>query len=171
MSENLTISQALRRIKKLQGQVAEQRQRASGSVTHLAEQEPAYKFSVSREHAALTTTELLKLQTAVAVANATTKIDVGASGIQPLAFAVRKLRELAGEIAWAKALTIKAQSKTVEVERGYDDDSGKFVNVTKQYVCDLPEAKRANLVADLQEQFDKLNDAVETIDHKTLISF
>jgi|SRR5208337_4548956 len=163
---NLTISQALRRIKKLKGQIGEHRQRAQNSVTHLADQQPAYLFTTCREQAAVALEEMLKLQTAIAQANAKTIIDWDSKNI-PLALAVRTLRELAAEIDWVKKLPVKAQDKTVETEREHDGE--KWVNIAKQFTCHLPEAKRADMAAELQDRFDKLNDIVETTNHKTAI--
>lgn len=164
---NMTISQALRRIKKLKGQLGEHRTHAVASVTHLAEQTPAYGFSVSVEAADAVLAELLKLQTAVAVANAATFVEVDGRKIL-LAQATRELRELASTIAWIKTLPVKAQDKTVEAER--DHDGEKWVTTTKTFTCHLPEAKRAEQASKLQDRFDALNDVVETTNHKTTIS-
>jgi len=163
---DMTISQALRRIKKLKGQLGEHRARAQTAVTHLIDQEPAYLFVTSREQATGVLEELLKLQTATAIANAKTAIEWEGKSV-PLALAVRTLRELAAEIDWVKKLPVKAQDKTVEHER--DHDGEKWVNTAKQFICHLPEAKRAELASELQERFDKLNDIVETTNHKTLV--
>ncbi len=38
---------------------------------------------------------------------------------------------------------------------------------SKTYVCALPEAKRDERVRALQDRFDKINDLVETTNHKT----
>jgi len=163
---DMTISQALRRIKKLKGQLGEYRMRAHNAVTHLADQQPAYLFGASREQATTVLEELLKLQTATAIANAKTSIEWEGKSI-PLAHAVRTLRELAAEIDWVKKLPVRAQEVTVEYER--DHDGEKWVNTQKKFTCWLPEAKRADLANELQERFDKLNDIVETTNHKTVI--
>src|SRR5271166_932621 len=115
---------------------------------------------------ALRRIKMLKLQTAIAQANAKTIIDWDSKNI-PLALAVRTLRELAAEIDWVKKLPVKAQDKTVETEREHDGE--KWVNIAKQFTCHLPEAKRADMAAELQDRFDKLNDIVETTNHKTAI--
>ena len=161
-----TISQALRRIKKIKGQIGEHRANAGNSVTHLAEQQPAYQFGASTEKASVLVDEMLRLQTAVAIANATTSIEVDGKKIV-LALAVRTLRELTSEIAWTKGLAVKAQEKVVEHEMEFDGT--RHVNAPKTYLCLLPEAKRAARVTELQDRFDRLNDIVETANHKTLI--
>ncbi len=161
---DLTISQALRRIKKIKGQLSEYRSRAQSSVTHLADQTPAFSFEVETSVAAKAVNEMLRLQTAVAVANATTTVEVDGHKV-PLAFVVRQLRELTGEIAWLKTLPVKAQDKVVESEIDYTGE--RPVTVPKTYTCHLPEAKRAALVESRQALFDRLNDLVETTNHKT----
>ena len=160
-----TISQALRRIKKIKGQLAEHRTHAEAAVTHLAAHKPAFAFGATRELANAAVTELLALQTAVAVANATTLIEVDGRKV-PLAFAVRALREMTSEIAWLRGLNVRTQETTVEQERSYLDD-GKIGLVSKEWTCHLPEAKRVELANAAQDRFDKLNDLVETVNHKT----
>jgi len=164
---DVTISQALRRIKKIKGQLAEHRSRANAAVTHLAEQTPAFSFEAETSVAAKAVNEMLRLQTAVAVANALTTVEIDGHKV-PLAFVVRQLRELTGEIAWLKSLPVKAQDKTVESEQEHNGE--RYVTVAKTYACHLPEAKRAELIKSRQTLFDQLNDLVETTNHKTAVS-
>jgi len=163
---SMTISQGLRRISKLKGQLSELQNRASAAVTHLADQEPAFAFSASMEQIAKVRTELLALQTAVAIANATTTIVWDGNGMT-LALARRTLDELRGEIAWLQKLPVKAHEKNVVATR--DHDGEKYITVTQTFTCHLPEAKRADRVQALQDRFDKLNDIVETTNHKTTL--
>jgi len=160
----LTISQALRRIKKLKGQLGEHQARAQASVTHLVEHVPAFIFSTQIEKMDVVRTELLDLETAVARANAATVLEWDGKKIA-LALATRTLAELKSQIAWFKALSVKAQAETSEED--YDYTAGGNVKVTKKFICHLPELKKAEKVTELQDRFDKLNDLVETTNHRT----
>lgn len=166
MSE-MTISQALRRMSKLKGRLGEERQRAAGCVTHLADQKPAYEFAPSLEKTTATLTELLQIQTAIALSNAKLTVDWEGK-VVPLAWAVRALREMAAEIDWTKKLSVRAQPTTVEQER--DHDGEKYVTISKTHTCHLPTAARDEKQAALQDRFDKLNDIVNTSNGKNTIS-
>jgi hypothetical protein len=161
-----TISQALRRVKKLKGELASHLDRARVAVTHRAEQVPAFAFSNCIELAAKARGEMLHLQTDIAVANSKNTVDWEGKPMS-LALAARTLAELRGEIAWVKALPVKAQGSTTESEQEYV--GGQYVTVTKTFTCHLPEADQAALVERLQGKFDALNDLVETANHKTTI--
>lgn len=163
----MTIAQAIKRMNKLKGRLGEERTRASGCMTHLAEQKPAYEFSPCLEKMAATQAELLQVQTAIALANAKLTIEWEGKSY-PLAWAVRQLREMAGELDWLKKLPVRAQGTTVEHER--DHDGEKYVTVTKSFTCHLPTASRNQKQEALQDRFDKLNDIVNTINGKNTVT-
>lgn len=169
MSETLTISQALRRIKKLKGQLAEQRARAANSVSYKTTERPAFDFSSSVEAANVARKELVALQAAVSVANAETSVEWEGQTIR-LCHATRLLDEYKSEIAWLRTLAVKSQSEVMEHEIEYDDEARKHVRRDVPWKCALPEAKRAGEVERVQGLFDKLNDAVETTNHKTKVT-
>src|ERR1019366_5218066 len=124
MMSAMTISQALRRVKKLKGELASHLLRAHTAVTHRAEQEPAFAFSKCLEGASVARKEMLHLQTAIATVNAKTHVDWEGQSTS-LALAARTLAELRGEIAWVRALPVKPQCKTTESEQEYE--SGKYM--------------------------------------------
>jgi len=165
-------AQALRQISKLKGRLKEQLERASGAVTHGETQAMAYGFESCREEASATRAELLKLQTALAVSNARAHVEWtdsrGKTGRLALAFAVRLLAEMKSEIAWLKTLRVLPQEKVESVSREHDGE--KFVRVVSTSVCHLPEAKRNAAVDALQDDFDRLNDAVNQTNGQTEIA-
>lgn len=168
MSETLTISQALRRIKKIKGQLAESRARAANSVTHRFADQPAFSFGTCVEQADTLRKELVEMQARVALANAVTTV-VWDERITPLCLATRLLDEYKSEIAWLRGLVVKAQPDVVEEETDYNVVSGKNDRRDVRFKCALPEAKRAAEVARVQDLFDRLNDAVEQANHKTTL--
>ena len=164
----MTVSQALRRIKKIKGALTEHLDHAARGVTHLADQEPAFAFKASLELAGAARTEMLDLQASVAAANVKTIVDFDGEPMS-LARAARTLAELKGEIAWVRSLSVKDQSKTVEATQVYDARTSAYVHGSRTWTCHLAEVERVKLVTSLQDKFDRLNDLVETANHKTLV--
>ena len=180
--ETMTISQALRRIKKLKGELKTHQDRSLASAVYKEGEEPAFEFDKSLNALADTRNLLLHLEAAVAVANAANKITLTGKARNPdgsivdttrqvtLAFAIRALQELKAEIAFFQSLPTKVLPKAeiTERERNYDDD-GKIRMIETKYtqICKLPEANKAATVAALQARFDEINDSLETANHKT----
>lgn len=168
MDDKLTISQGLRKIKKLKGQIAEYQTRAQAAVTHRIDVQPAFSFSACVEKAEDLTILLLDLKGRLAYTNATTTIEFEKRTIT-LSAATQILQELKGQIAWYRGLHVRAQEETQEEEHTYNDE-GKPVRVTTKYRCDLPEAKRAYVVDLMQDKFDRLNDLVEKTNHSVVLA-
>lgn len=164
MSE-MTLSQALRHAKKLKGQLAEVTGRAKAGVSYKDSQKPAFEFKASMEKASALRKDLLEMTTRIRVTNAVTTLEFGGRTIH-MSEAVAKLEDLKGEIAWVKELPVKAQASVEESEYDYND-AGQRVMVKTRWTCELPEAQRADVVEKLQEEFDRLNDAVERVNHVT----
>ena len=167
MSE-LTVSQALRRIKKLKGELSELRQRASGSVSYPASREPAFKFFECVSQSNNVRDELLYLESCLAATNATTSL-VFEGREMSLAEATRWLQEYKGQIAWYENLNVREHDKTTEETWDYSEDYTKKVKTTVEWRCALPKAQQVETIRQLREKFDKLNDAVETMNHRTIL--
>ena len=167
---DMTISQALRMMKKLKGQLAEHLERAVRAVSYPEKSPPAFEFAKCMEAADSVRDQLTRLDAAVAVANATTPFEFEGKKM-PLIQAVKILQELKGQLTWVKALPVQAQSETTVSETEYVEVNGdyKHVRVDKKHVCALPEARRAELASSLQDRFDRLNDAVETTNHRAAV--
>ena len=166
----MTISQALRKINKLEGYMKEYRERAEKSVLYKVENPPAFMFTDSMEKMASTREELISLQTSVARTNAQSHIDWDGKKIS-LAYAIRTLSEYKSQLAWLKGsmLPVRSHRETESNEIDFDDE-GKRIKHTQKWICALPETDRADLIEKLQNKFDALNDVVETTNHKlTLI--
>lgn len=169
---DMTISQALRRINKLQGEVAVWRGRAEKSLTYYEPEKPAFEFDDCMRKLNDINMEMLQLQTAVAFANATTNLEFDGRTV-PLAGAVRSLQELRGQIKWLRELTTFPQERTTTTEVAYvvgTDGDMKRANVTKIRVCELAEADQAAAVDKAQASFDFLNDLVERMNQQTQIN-
>lgn len=167
--DDMTISQALRRVKKLKGKLDELNSRAQSGVSYKAADKPAFPFASTLEEADSVRAELLGLKARIAVTNATNSVDFDGKSVT-LAFAVLKLQELKSQIAWYRGLVVHAQESTSVKEPEMDHVSGRYIYLPVEMRCDLPEAKRAATVDRLQDEFDRLNDAVERKNHAVAIA-
>jgi uncharacterized protein YbjQ (UPF0145 family) len=169
MSDKITISQALRKIAKLKGQIGEYRIRACAGVSYRAESKPAFDFKDCMIKATEAQKELLNLQTQIAIANAKTTTSVDGKNIITIAEAVLKLQQMKGDIAWLKTLVARPQTMTEEKIREYDENTAKYIMTSVKWMCDMSESERADAVEYTQKEFDELNDAVERVNHTTII--
>lgn len=163
----MTISQALRRIKKLKGQLADHLTRAQAGVAFRVDSPPAFAFAASVEKANAVRDELLGLESRLAVTNANTSFDFDGRSVS-LTASINLLQELKSQIAWYKALPVRAHEDMNEESWSYNDE-GKHVRTQVAWKCSLPEEKRAEVVERLQDRFDRLNDAVERTNHATVL--
>ena len=169
MSET-TISQALRRVKKIKGELAEQLDRAKGAVVYKKGEEPAYSFSTCLEKSTTLRNELLELEARITLTNASNVISFDGKSIT-LAYAVKLLKELKGQIKWLDELkgVVRNKDITVQDERTYDYETEKHVTKQATYTCELPEAKRSALADEVKAKFDRLNDLVENMNHRVTL--
>jgi hypothetical protein len=162
---DMTISQALRRIKKLKGELSDLRSRAEGSVTYSVKNPPAFNFGECFEQAANTRSELVRLEARLAATNADTTLTFDEK-IMPLVEAIRWLQEFKGQISWIETLNVREQESTTDESWEYTDDMKKVKTITEWH-CNLPRKKQAELVKQFKDKFDRLNDAVESTNHRT----
>ncbi len=165
MSDKMTIAQALRRIKKLKGQIAEHEQRAKAGVSYDVSKVPAFRFEEAVKAMFTTQDEVVALEARVAVANAKKTIQDGSEKVV-LAQAVRTLQELKGRIAFLKGLHLR--NETVK-DRSNDWDDVEMKHIARvtetTFKSDLSEKDRDQQVKALQDRFDVLNNAVEDANH------
>jgi len=157
----VNISQALRYASKLKNQISEARNRAISSLNHKAGSATAFSFREMLSKTFTIGNELAALQGKLAVINATNTVEYKGYQIT-LAHAVRILQEIKGRIAWLKALPVLPIEENTSSEKNWDDVLEKYTTQNVTTICNLPEAKKADLVDVLQEEFDLLNGAVES---------
>lgn len=170
MSDKVTIAQALRRIKKLKGQIAEHTSRAQQGVSYVQGKVPAFRFQEEVLARAYARAEMLDLEARVAIANAKKTVTDTVGNKVVLARAVRQLQELKGEIAFLKGLNLRSETVR-EREQTWDDDQLKHITRVNEvvYVSDLTEHDRELQVKGLQDAFEVLNNAVEEANHTVLV--
>ncbi len=165
----ITISQGLRHIKRLKGRMGELSARASASVSYEAGKKPPFDFNATREEVGKVREELVRLEAAVARANATTDIRDG-DRTMSLAEAIRRLQEIKAEIAWLSGLTLR-QGTERAFEDAWNDEFHRLVRRPQEvtYESCLTEPQRVEQVDALRNRFEALNDAVEAANHRTEI--
>lgn len=172
----ITISQALRKIKRLKGEMATYKQRVETSVVHDEKKPPAFTYDESyRSYSAASELAVL-LESMVAEANATTKVSVTfckVTSVRSLAWVIRTLQEIKADIALLQGLSSRVAERETDTIYDFEWDNVENkrtrVAISTTYVCALPQAKRAALVEENQKIFEYLNDLLETANHKTLI--
>jgi hypothetical protein len=166
---DMTIAQALRRIKKLKGAIAENQQRAQAGVSYDATKVPEFRFAESFAAMTESQLEMVALESRVAVANATAKVKHQGQEIL-LAQAVRLLQELKGQIAFLKGLSLRSET-VKDRQQEWDDIEMKHISrVTETtFVSDLSEKERDRQVKEIQNTFETLNNAVEDMNHTVVV--
>ena len=169
MSEKVSIAQALRRIKKLKGQIGEHTTRATANVSYVSTKVPAFRFDDEMTGLVEAKTAMIDLETRVAVANATALI-TWKSHNWTLAKAIRHLQETKSDIALLKGLNLRAETVKEREQEWSDEEMKTLTRVTEvTYVSDLTEAERDSRVKTLQDQFEELNNLVEDANHSVSV--
>lgn len=165
----MTISQALRRVKKLKGLLAEHQSRAKLGVSYLESNVPSFRFCDEIVKMEEVTVELISLESRIAVANANNTVTEESVPIT-LSMAIRTLQEIKGQISFYQSLVLKSGIEKTR-ENNWDDVLEKQVIrlVEVKYVSDLSEVDRDSKVKSLQDRFERLNNLVENANHSILI--
>lgn len=168
MSE-MTVSAALRRIKKLKGMIAERTLRAKAAASYDETKVPAFAFAAAVDEREKLVRDLIAHQSAVAVSNATTKLPSG----MPVASAVRMLDEIKGSIQFYKELNVRAHEKEVDVEEEFDWNPSMTQKVRverrKTWISSITQVQRAERVDSLTSKFEVLNNEVEVSNNRTTV--
>lgn len=170
MSDKITIAQALRRIKKLKGQIAENSTRAQQGVSYVKDKAPAFSFREAVLALNVARNEMLDLESRVAVANAKKTITDTSGTKLTLAHAIRQLQELKGQIAFLRGLNLRDEVVREKETEWSDDQFKNLIRINEVvYVSDLSEQDRDREVKLLQDQFETLNNTVEEANHTVLV--
>ena len=170
MSEQLTIAQALRKIKKLKGNADTLLNRAKAVVTFDTSRVPEFNFQETSDELFNIQNLLVKLESQVAFANATTKIKNIDNSDVTISYAIRSLQEMKGRISFFNSLVIRNEVEKTS-ETVYDEINRKYVQINSERVFKSPLTlkMREALVKALQDDFEELNNRVEAANHRTLL--
>jgi len=167
----MTIAMALRRIKKLKGQVSEITNRAYQSVHWLDKKEPDFRFSRLIEQQEAKITEMIELEAAVAAANATNTIKFKDKDIT-ISKAIRWLQETKGAISFYGSLQIR-EGEEERPTMEWDDTLERNVRrkeiiIHKSAISGVDRVKK---IEELRDFFEELNNLVETANHRVEITY
>lgn len=158
----MSISQALRAQKKLKGQVAELQTRFATTITFSVDSPPAFSYEETKEALKTAKDSLLALSTRITVTNAVTKCED-----MPLAGCVLRLQELKSSIALLKNLKVLAHAEMTKREIVSYSNPTQYIDT--KTVCKMPETEKVKNIEALQNEFDRLNDSVERVNHSTTL--
>ena len=166
----MTVSQTLRAIADLKGKLKSHKEHAQASVLYFEANKPAFHFETEMKGFEEVRTELLRLKTALTVANATTFVEWNGKPVL-VAWAIRYLEELKGHKPWVEALQTAPEPEKMEDNfvNQYVNGVVSTVNQPRKKVCKMTEATRFETAHKLQEEFNRLNDLVETSNHQTFV--
>jgi len=162
---SLTISQGLRQVARLKGKIAESKTRLAGSVFHRDDQPPAFQFSATVERLKVDKAELIKLESRIALTNASTKVEFEGRQIT-LSEGIKRLQEAKDDIAWLKAIPCQAASTGFILEH-VRLPNGEYGHQKASTTCHFTEQQRSDEVDKVQAAFDALNDLIEKKNHET----
>lgn len=165
----MNISEALRKIKKIKGDLALEQNKMKLSCSWKVNDEPAWKFEEARDNLVTLTEELLELEAKVAQANAVTKVSFRNKEMT-LAYVIRFLQETKSQIALYESLVVKTKPE-IERDSVYDEEKEKYVTVKNEvkWASALTEISKEQKVKELKKLFDELNTVLENSNHKTSV--
>lgn len=167
----MNITQALRRIAAIKGELSDVSGRIPYAATQYDEEPQAYQFGELMEARDKLLKDLVLLKGKVAEVNATTLVEDG-DRKRPLVDILHELTQLKGTIELIKSVNSKPVAKGVDKDIDWDfDDEGKQVRTTveKPWTCSLPERDKDALLKKLRDRFARLNNLVETANAVTQV--
>lgn len=183
--KRLTISQALRRRKKLKGDIATHTERLSNSLVHLKDAPPTFPFEETEAALTKAKFELINLEDALARANAYTKIFFKEAGVY-LTWVLRTLAEIKGDIVRYERYEHMTLPNRDNVEKREVPDLSQVIEVNTPggtrrshptkveeivRISNITEKERAEKVEQLKREFEELNDLLETANHSSVLEY
>lgn len=152
-----TIAQALKQATRLQGRIDALKKRAASCVSWRKDQPSEFDFNKLVSERMDLITELVELKARIDAANARTMVTFEDREMSQ-AQAIREERELRGQIRFYKDLVLTYGSERVQT--GTDHRTYEPTYETVEYESAMTEAKRVELLDDLQCRINDLNDNV-----------
>jgi hypothetical protein len=186
--KQLTISQALRRRKKLKGDIALHTERLRHSISYDKKKEPAFPFTESNLALKKAKWELIMLEDAVAFSNAINRITYKGEQVR-LTWVLRVLAELKGDIVryeGYKSMHDLGVEREVTTEEEISDPysieeipragggvtrSHKTKKVNRTIVSNVTARECEDQIATLKQSFEELNDLLEAENHLARLEY
>lgn len=162
-AQNLTISQAMRVLKRLRGELAIAQQRMPASSSWQKGKEPEYKFGEITGERDRLSREVTSLHSRILRTNAATRLQDGDEEIY-VSEAILRLAEIKGEISLLSGLNLRRGEVEREPVLNYHGDV--VVNQPPLvFESAMSERERDEKVKELKAHFEHLNDEVEKANH------
>ncbi len=171
----MTVAAALRRIKKLKGEISELTTRATSAASYPELRPPPFEYWATVEARHKKIEEMVGLQEAVSISNASTRVTYNHEGVRVLSVprAIRALDELKSDISFLQSLPIHDRKRDVEQRREqiWDDTLDKTVTRLVEVVTlsVMTPEERAQDIERMQAHFEALNVALEARNHDVYI--
>lgn len=183
--KKLTISQALRRRKKLKGEIHTHTDRLRSSIVYDEKRPPSFPFEESQKALKLAKFELIHLEDAIARANARATITFKDETVH-LTWVLRTLAELKGDITRYEGYEHFCLPEKRNVDKVESPDLSEAIEtpfaggvrrshpkktIETVRISNITEKERAQKVEQLQREFEELNDLLETANHSTTLEY
>jgi hypothetical protein len=157
----MTISKALRQIKKLKGQIADVTSRMMATTSFREDQLPDFDYATLRTERSTSVLELVALKAAVAKANALATIRYNDKDVT-VTEGIYILSELKAEAELLSQFNLRHGLEKEYVGRSTD---GTPTYNSYNWTAVMTEQERVDALAALRQEIDNLNDALETSNH------
>lgn len=168
----VTVAAAIRRIKKLKGELGVLDARLKSAVVYVEGKEPPFLFGETMMRREEKLSQLLQLQTALSISNAATSFSYRGGAVS-VAWAIRKTQEIKALASLYAELPVRDRRRDVETKREtvWDDVTDKHVReaVETVYVSAITKVDQAAAIESLTAEFEELNTALEACNHDTKI--
>lgn len=162
---DITISRALRQMKKLKGEISRLSSRLSSCVSWKNGETADFQFDTVLSERDAKVRELTALRARVAAANATAAVRVGDETVVLIEAIIRR-DEIKGRLVLFEGLSARRGSEQVHL--GYDE-VGRASYKEVRWESAFTEPERVAKLDAMRTEIDELNELIETANHRTCL--
>jgi hypothetical protein len=165
----MNISEALRKIKKIKGELAIHQARLTSSVSWTDSNKPTYSYEDTFNSIKSLSEELVELESKVAEKNATIKVMLKDKQVS-LCNLIKRAQEVKSRITLISSLVIRNEI-LVTKDRFYSNEEDKYITekIVVQYQSAITEVQKDRIIQELKDEFELLNTMLEDANHKTVL--
>ena len=168
--ENITLSEALRRIKALKGDIARWSKILPESNTWEEDRAPTYSLPEVLQKLDEAVAELIVLKTALASANASCSLQEASGESLSLTGAVTRLSELKSRMALLEALPTYSSHSALTGSRVEHSGASGYLTVRFALNCSMTTRERDDQLQKLRDEFAALNARLEAANNSFRLS-
>lgn len=168
----MTAGAALRRIKKIKGEIAELDKLIKSSAVFLENKPPPFAINDLLGKRKEKVDEMLDLQTRLHTSNAGASFSFEGRTVK-VNFAVRALDEIKALISLLQGLPVRDRSPDTEPDRVLEIDPTTrqpfYREAQKIFISPMTKVEQLKAISALNDEFDALNAELEACNHRTFI--